>query len=68
MRESGDRRTRLALSANSPYFAGEETGLASTRTKIFEGLPTAGLPPQLKNYSEFQKFMRTLQKANTIQS
>ena len=58
----------IGLSANSPYFDGEETGLASTRTKIFEGLPTAGLPPLLKNYSEFQKFMRTLQKANTIQS
>ncbi len=58
----------IGLSANSPYFIGENTGLASARTKIFEGLPTAGLPPRLKNYSEFQKFMRTLQKANTIQS
>ena len=58
----------IGLSANSPYFDGEETGLVSTRTKIFEGLPTTGLPPLLKNYSEFQKFMGTLQKANTIQS
>tara|TARA_B110000116_G_scaffold230185_1_gene212438 strand:+ start:9525 stop:10661 length:1137 start_codon:yes stop_codon:yes gene_type:complete len=58
----------IGLSANSPYFGSELTGLASTRTKIFEGLPTAGLPPFLKNYSEFQKFMRTLQKANSIQS
>ena len=58
----------IGLSANSPYFGSELTGLASTRTKIFEVLPTAGLPPFLKNYSEFQKFMRTLQKANSIQS
>ena len=58
----------IGLSANSPYFDREETGLASTRTKIFEGLPTTGLPPLLKNYSEFQKFMRTLQRANTIES
>jgi carboxylate-amine ligase len=58
----------IALSANSPFFSGEKTGLASTRTKIFEGLPTAGLPPLLKNYSEFQKFMRTLQKAKSIDS
>ena len=58
----------IGLSANSPFFGGEETGLASTRTKIFEGLPTAGLPPLLKNYSEFQKFMRTLQKAKSIDS
>ena len=35
----------IALSANSPYFMGEDTGLASSRTKIFEGLPTAGRTP-----------------------
>ncbi len=58
----------IGISANSPFFAGEKTGLASTRTKIFEAMPTAGLPPKLVNYSEFQKFMRTLQKANTIES
>ena len=58
----------IGLSANSPFFGGESTGLASTRTKIFEGLPTAGLPPLFKNYSEFQKFMRTLQKAKSIDS
>ena len=58
----------IGLSANSPFFGGERTGLASTRTKIFEGLPTAGLPPLLKNYSEFQKFMRILQKAKSIVS
>ena len=58
----------IGLSANSPYFDGEKTGLASTRTKIFEGMPPAGLPPQLRNYSEFQKFMRSLQRANTIES
>ena len=58
----------IGLSANSPFFGGELTGLASTRTKIFEGLPTSGLPPLLKNYSEFQKFMRTLQNAKLIDS
>ena len=58
----------IGLSANSPYFDTELTGLASTRTKIFEGLSTAGLPPIFRNYSEFQKLMRTLQKTNFIQS
>ncbi len=58
----------IGLSANSPFFGGERTGLASTRTKIFESLPTAGLPPLLKNYSDFQKFMRILQKAKSIDS
>lgn len=58
----------IGLSANSPIHDGEITGLASTRTKIFESMPTAGLPESLRNYSEFQKFMRTLQKAHTIES
>ena len=58
----------IGLSANSPFFDGELTVLASTRAKIFEGLPTAGLPPIFRNYSEFQKLMRTLQKTNFIQS
>jgi len=58
----------IALSANSPYFEGEETGLASTRTKIFEGLPNTGIPVSLKNYSEFRKFMRTLMGAGSIDS
>ena len=58
----------IALSANSPYFESEETGLASTRTKIFEGLPNTGIPTDLTNYSEFQKFMRTLIGANSISS
>ena len=58
----------IALSANSPYFESENTGLASTRTKIFEGLPNTGIPEKLRNYSEFQKFMRTLIRANSIDS
>ena len=32
----------LALSASSPYWMGRDTGLASARSKVFEGLPTAG--------------------------
>ena len=58
----------IALSANSPYFEGEKTGLASTRTKIFEGLPNTGIPVKLTNYGEFQKLMRTLVRAESISS
>ena len=58
----------IGMSANSPIFDGEISGLASTRTKLFEGMPTTGLPHVLKNYSEFQKFMRTLITAKTIDS
>ncbi len=58
----------LALSASSPYWIGTDTGLASYRSKVFEGLPTAGLPYQLSGWPEFEDFMETLISAGTIAS
>ncbi|RMF69650.1 MAG: glutamate--cysteine ligase [Calditrichaeota bacterium] len=58
----------LALSASSPFFDAADTGLASTRVKIFETLPTAGLPYRLLNWAEFQRFMITLVNAKAIES
>jgi carboxylate-amine ligase len=45
--------TLLALSCSSPYWEGEPTGLQSYRSKVMAGLPTAGLPPQMRNWSEY---------------
>jgi YbdK family carboxylate-amine ligase len=58
----------LALSASSPYWLGTDTGLASARSKVFEGLPTAGLPYQLSGWDDFEQFMETLISARTISS
>ncbi len=58
----------LALSASSPYFEGEDSGLASARSKVFESLPTAGLPPQLEDWVDFEAFMSTLLDSNCISS
>jgi carboxylate-amine ligase len=58
----------LALSASSPFWLGQDTGLASSRSKIFEQLPTAGLPYQLNGWSEFEEFMSTLVAAQAIES
>ena len=58
----------LALSSSSPFIDHEITGLASTRTKIFEGMPTAGLPFRLNSYGEFQQFMNTLVRAKAIET
>src|SRR5919202_1567152 len=44
----------LALSANSPFWHGRGTGLASTRTKIFDLFPRSGLPPALASFEEFE--------------
>jgi len=43
----------LSLSSNSPFWEGRNTGLHSNRSKIMEGLPTAGLPHQMRNWSEY---------------
>ena len=43
----------LALSSNSPFWEGRNTGLHSNRSKIMEGLPTAGLPHIMRNWSEY---------------
>lgn len=58
----------LALSASSPFFEGEDSGLASARSKVFESLPTAGLPPQLADWIDFEAFMGTLLGSDCISS
>ncbi len=58
----------LGLSASSPFWHGLDTGLASARTKIFEALPTAGLPPTLGGWGDFERYMDTLKSAGAITS
>jgi glutamate---cysteine ligase / carboxylate-amine ligase len=43
----------LAISVNSPFWQGRNTGLQSQRVKVMETLPTAGLPPLMRNWSEY---------------
>jgi carboxylate-amine ligase len=43
----------LALTSSSPFWEGRNTGLHSLRSKIMEGLPTAGLPTLMRNWSEY---------------
>ena len=47
----------LALSANSPYLAGEETGLASARAEVLALLPRAAGPPAFGSYAEWEAFV-----------
>ena len=58
----------LGLSSSSPFWLGEDTGLASSRIKIFEALPTAGLPPYMRNWNQFVSYMNTLITAGAISS
>lgn len=45
--------TLLALSCSSPFWEQRTTGLQSHRSKVMEGLPTAGLPTLMRNWSEY---------------
>ncbi|GAA3904718.1 glutamate--cysteine ligase [Microbacterium invictum] len=46
-----------ALSASSPFWAGERTGYASNRALVFQQLPTAGLPWPLQDWAEFEGYL-----------
>ena len=43
----------LALSANSPFWQGRDTGLASARTPLFQGFPRVGIPRAFDDYAEY---------------
>ena len=57
----------LALSANSPFWQGRATGLASTRVKVFEPFPRAGLPPAFASYEEFELLVDRGIKTNSFE-
>jgi len=58
----------LVLSTSSPFFEGEDTGLHSYRTKLFEALPLAGMPDYLNNWNHFENLTKHLQGAGIINS
>ena len=56
----------LALSANSPYWQGMDTGYESTRVKIFETFPRAGMPPAFPDYAAFESFVDLMVEAGAM--
>jgi carboxylate-amine ligase len=57
----------LALSTSSPFHAGEDTGLFSYRTKLFEALPLAGLPDSLGTWDEFAALVDLLVSGGIVE-
>ncbi len=55
-----------ALSASSPFWAGEATGYASNRALMFQQLPTAGLPYDLDSWEEFESYVEDLTRTGII--
>ena len=56
----------VALSANSPFWRGFDTRLATTRIKIFEMFPRSGLPPVFRNWEDFEDHIEALVASGSI--
>jgi carboxylate-amine ligase len=56
----------LALSASSPFWRGEPTGLDSSRQMVFSAFPRSGPPPRFRNYEEYAAVVGQLEKTGCI--
>jgi glutamate---cysteine ligase / carboxylate-amine ligase len=57
----------LALSANSPFWRADATGLASTRTPIFRAFPRVGIPPTYKNWEDYERRIEFMVNCKVIE-
>ncbi len=58
----------LALSANSPFWQGVDTGLASTRSALFRLTPHASLPHYFPGWKEFRTYVDVMRACEAVQS
>src|SRR5271167_4826531 len=56
----------LALSTNSPFWLGMETGYKSYRCKVFERFPRTGIPDVFANWADYETFINLLIRTNCI--
>jgi carboxylate-amine ligase len=57
----------LGLSANSPFWRADATGLASTRTPIFRAFPRVGIPPTYKDWEDYERRIEFMMGARVIE-
>jgi len=56
----------LALSTNSPFWLGMETGLKSYRCKVFDKFPRTNMPDYFPSWGEYENYIKLLIKTNSI--
>jgi carboxylate-amine ligase len=56
----------LALSTNSPFWIGMNTGLKSYRCKVFDRFPRTNIPDTFTSWADFETFVNLLVKTNSI--
>jgi len=57
----------LGLSANSPFWRADATGLASTRTPVFRAFPRVGIPPTYKDWDDYSRRIEFMVEARVIE-
>ena len=57
----------LALSANSPFWRADPTGLASTRTPIFRAFPRVGIPPRYDSWEDYERRIEFMVESGVIE-
>jgi carboxylate-amine ligase len=57
----------LALSANSPFWRADSTGMHSTRTPIFRAFPRVGIPPRYDNFEDWSKRVGFMVESGAIE-
>jgi carboxylate-amine ligase len=57
----------LALSCSSPYWQGQDTGLASYRLTVFDNLPRTGPPPRMESFGSFERSVQALVDLGVIE-
>ena len=57
----------LGLSANSPFWRADATGLASTRMPIFRAFPRVGIPPTYDDWEDYERRIEFMIKAGVIE-
>src|SRR5205807_2805754 len=57
----------LGLSANSPFWRADGTGMASTRTPIFRAFPRVGIPPTYKDWDDYAQRIDFMVQARVIE-
>lgn len=56
----------FALSANSPFWLGRNTGFKAYRTKVFDKFPRTGIPDYFSSVAEYDNYVNLLIKTNCI--
>jgi len=56
----------LALSANSPFWIGDNTGLKSYRCKVFDKFPRTNIPDTYTSWADYESFVNLLVKTNSM--